>query len=66
MRASMSAIGSVIIELPASFLNSRKSTLFRELTEADTAEVEVAHVSVWTGTFPATTHNPSAELRITA
>jgi hypothetical protein len=64
MRVNMSEIVSFIINLPRSLYYSRNFTIGSQLTETNTADVEVAHITVFAAAAPATTHNPSGVLGI--
>ena len=52
----------VSIVLPGSLLNARDLTLVREFAEADTAEVEIPHITPLAATAEATVGSPSLEL----
>lgn len=64
MRVNMSEIVSVIIWLPACFLDTRNFSAVGEFTEADTAESESAHKSTLTSAAPTTVDAPSHKLRL--
>jgi hypothetical protein len=52
-----------IIELPRGLLNARDLAFVGKLSEADTAKVEIAHVTAAAAALEATMSSPSAELR---
>src|SRR4051812_26283397 len=59
MRASRSAIGSVIMGSPARFRDARELTLERELPHAQTAQAKITVYAANTAAHAATIHGPS-------
>ena len=58
----MFEIGSIYSELPRGLLDAWDLAFVGKLTEANTAESEVTHVSTTTTTTEATVSSPSTEL----
>ncbi len=64
MRVSMSAIGSVNIQLPARFTNAREKSLVGHFAETDAAKIEVTHVAAEPTTRETATYLACRELRL--
>ncbi len=59
----MCLVGCGAIGLPGSFRNTRDITFVGEFTEADTAELHLAHESTAATTAPAASNNPGGIFR---
>ena len=61
-----SEIGSVtiVLKLPRRFLYARNHAFVRELAEADTAEIKIAHIAALPATAETTPDDARSELRL--